>query len=303
MKKEILAIENLNKIYKNNGIVQHVVKDINISFSKNQIIGLLGRNGAGKTTFIKSCIDLIKYEGSILYSGKSLKEMTRTEKVNSFSAVLEGSRNIYLKLTAIEKIKYFSSLRGVKFSKIKELVDYLLNYLFLYEKRNHLVENLSSGMKQKVALICAFAMNTPIVFLDEPTLGLDLESKNHVVNFLNNSEFCYGKLIIVTSHDLNLINRVSSNILLLKDGQLNQYNIIENNNNTFDFTMLKNSKLINLITSLNSNELYSNDKFATYRIVCGNVDLSGTISLLEKNLIEIMSIKNKKYNLEDFYLS
>jgi ABC-2 type transport system ATP-binding protein len=303
METEILSIKNLSKTYKSNSIAQPVLKDIDINFYKNQTVGLLGKNGVGKTTFIKSCLDLVKYNGSISYFGKSLNRMTRTEKVECYSAVLEGSRNIYWKLTAIENLKYFSALRGVKYSSIREYAEYLLNYLLLYEKRNHLVENFSTGMKQKLSLICAFAMNTPVIFLDEPTLGLDLESKNHVIDFLINTDLQKDKLIIISSHDLNLINRVSSNIMLLKDGNLKQYSSIESNTNTFDFTILQKSDVQQLLKLLNYQELYQNGFFTTYRINGENKNLSELICIFEKNKIEIKSIESTKYNLENFYLS
>ncbi|MDD3723108.1 MAG: ABC transporter ATP-binding protein [Lutibacter sp.] len=306
MNKKILSIKSLSKTFIYNSFGQPVLpvlKDINIDFAENQIIGLLGKNGAGKTTFIKSCIDLLEYKGDILFYGKSLKSIKQKEKVKLFSAVLEGSRNIYWKLTVIENIQYFASLRGISFSKIKDLVGYLLKDLFLYEKRNTLVENLSSGMKQKVALVCAFAMDTPIVFLDEPTLGLDLESKNHVVEFLKNSDFRIGKLIIITSHDLDLINKIASNIILLKGGKLIDNKIEEINEFSYTVGLSNNSDLdLDLISSLRLKKLYGNDRFTTYGMNGNCPSLSNMISALETNSIEIVSIENSKFNLENIYL-
>lgn len=301
MNKKILSIKSLSKTFLYNGIGQPVLKDINIDFAEDQIIGLLGKNGAGKTTFIKSCIDLLEYKGDILFYGKPLKSIKQKEKVKLFSAVLEGSRNIYWKLTVIENIQYFASLRGINFSKIKDLVGYLLKDLFLYEKRNTLVENLSSGMKQKVALVCAFAMDTPIIFLDEPTLGLDLESKNHVIEFLKNSDFRIGKLIIITSHDLDLINKIASNIILLKDGKLIDKKIEEINEFSYTVGLANNSDL-DLISSLRLKKLHDNDRFTTYGMNRNCPSLSNMISALETNRIEIVSIENSKFNLENIYL-
>lgn len=303
MNTEILRINNLSKTYKNNRNIESVLKGIEISFYKNQTVGLLGKNGTGKTTFIKSCLDLIKYNGDITYFGKPLKKMTSNEKVKSFSAVLEGGRNIYWKLTAIENIKYFAAIRGIEYSAIKEHVKYLLSYLSLYDKRNMLVESFSTGMKQKLSLICAFAMNTPVIFLDEPTLGLDLESKKHVIEFITNKEFKKDKIIIITSHDLYFINQVSTNIVLLKDGELLQYNSDENKHYTYDLTFLKSSNTNEFLKSLNTNELYQNGLFVTHRIEANTKTLSEVIRLFEANGIEIKSIENTKHNLENFYLS
>lgn len=300
MNKKILSIKSLSKTFIYNGIGQPVLKDINIDFAENQIIGLLGKNGAGKTTFIKSCIDLLEYKGDILFYGKSLKSIKQKEKAKLFSAVLEGSRNIYWKLTVIENIQYFASLRGINFSKIKDLVAYLLKDLFLYEKRNTLVENLSSGMKQKVALICAFAMDTPIIFLDEPTLGLDIESKNHVIDFLKNSAYRKGKLIIITSHDLDLINKISSKIILLKNGKLTEKHEVINSEYTFIIN-LSNKLDLSLLSPLNIVKLDTNDRFSTFGINGNNNSLSRIISEIEKCGIEIVSIENSKFNLENIY--
>ena len=114
--------------------------------------------------------------------------MSKEEKNRTFALLSEGSRNIYYKLTPWENIKYFAAVRGIPFNAVSSQSKELLNELGLYDKRNQLVENLSRGMQQKVAIICALSMNTPVVFLDEPTLGLDIESAFGLSSFLSSPE-------------------------------------------------------------------------------------------------------------------
>lgn len=184
-----LSVQNLSKDFQIENQQKQILKNISIDFPNTGIIGILGKNGAGKTTFIKSCVNLISYTGTISYFGQELQSIQKKSlHTQYYTALFEGNRNIYWKLTPLENIKYFAGLRGIKFNSIKDYVNILLDTLNMKSKANSLVESLSRGMQQKTALIMALAFNTPIIFLDEPTLGLDLESKNNLICFLNRTK-------------------------------------------------------------------------------------------------------------------
>lgn len=299
-----LTIKNLRKTYSYDRNGTYVLNDINIDFKMNQRIGLLGKNGAGKTTFIKSCIDLLTFEGEIEYFGNSLYRMTKRNKSRLFSALLEGNRNIYWKLTPIENVRYFASLRGIQYKKIEKIVLQLLEDLFLLDKKDTLVENLSRGMQQKVAIVCALSMNTPVVFLDEPTLGLDLESKNHIIDFICNNKYIENKLIFITSHDLDFINKVSSSIYLLKNGQLFLYEKNQDAQSVFSIQILRNgNNLDKLREHIPIKDLITNPKSWIFLINCKNNNLSKIIQIIEEHNFEIISIISEEHNIENFYLS
>ena len=116
--ENILTVKHLKKSYKTSSGTIDVLKDVNLELG-NGVTAILGPNGAGKTTLIKICTDLLNFEeGQVAYCGKELKTMTKKEKSQTFSLLSEGSRNLYFKLTPLENIKYFATLRGIPFESI-----------------------------------------------------------------------------------------------------------------------------------------------------------------------------------------
>lgn len=289
-----LVIEHLSKYYRQNDIQIKALDDVSVSIDDNQIVGLVGQNGSGKTTFIKSCTNLLTYEGEIRWANDGKK---RKLCYKDYSAVLEGNRNIYWKLTAVENIRYFAGLRGIKFNDIKELSFELLNALYLYEKKDCLVETLSRGMKQKTALVCALVLGTPIVFLDEPTLGLDIESRNHLKDFfINDFRFIKDRLIFITSHDLNFIRDIASRQLFIKQGKVYDTNLSDYNPNIYKIeTETAQEQSANFPHGL----MFENDSFF---IDTNIISLSEGIGILESNGIRISSVTKLSNDIESYYL-
>lgn len=226
-----LIVEHLSKVYNSDGRQIRALDDISFTIDTNQIVGLLGRNGSGKTTFVKSCTNLITFEGSIvLADGDEKRRLCHKD----YSAVLEGNRNIFWKLTVVENIRYFAGLRGIKYSKVKGMSMELLQRLSLFEKKDCLVETLSRGMKQKVALVCALVVGTPMLFLDEPTLGLDVESRNQLRDFfLHDKDFVSERLIFITSHDLSFIREVTQKQFFIQNGKVYDVRLEDYNPNVY----------------------------------------------------------------------
>ena len=224
----ILELNQLVKAYPNTCCPKIILDNISYKFEDFGVIGLLGKNGAGKSTLIKCCTGLVDYEGEILYNGTKLNRiLSEGYGPSYYSAMFEGNRNIYWKLSPIENIRYFSALRDINYLSIKDKVNYLLDMLNLSLHKNTLVERLSRGMQQKAAIAMALCFNTPVIFLDEPTLGLDIESRDCLISYLKSFNHNANQVIIVTSHDLDFISEVSKEILLLKEGKLlNSNNIV-----------------------------------------------------------------------------
>lgn len=287
-----LSLNKLRKEYKNGKTIIPVLNNITVDFPNTGIMGLLGKNGAGKTTLIKSCVNLISYSGKISYFGKELQSLNE-QHTQYYTALFEGNRNIYWKLTPIENIKYFAGLRGVKYSSIEKYTYELLNLLELDNKSNNLVESLSRGMQQKVALVIALSFNTPIVYLDEPTLGLDIETRNSLIDFLSNNIHIKKQLLIISSHDLDFVMAVCDKIYLLQNGQLSEVN----------------SNLIQPIFRIKSKmKIYSLESFKfiktgdEYFYYDFDLAIDNTLSMLtDKERENIISITNLKYDLEQLY--
>ena len=169
-----LDVKSLTKVFHERG--NKSVKAVDsISFQVNQgeVLGLLGPNGAGKTTTIKCILGLMRPDtGEIRVFGENV-EACYPRVLRNMSAVLEGSRNLYWRLTVWENILFFARLHGVTSREDKAHFENLIRLFSLEDKRNVEVK-LSQGMKQK-PVSCTLARRTPVVFLDEPTLGLDVK--------------------------------------------------------------------------------------------------------------------------------
>lgn len=206
----MLKIEHLHKVYKKKKTEKHAVNDLSFSVERGQILGLLGPNGSGKTTTIKCITDLVHpTSGSIRFGDKPLMR-------SSVGVVLEGQRNIYWRMSPEENIRYFGMLarRGVKQADI----DAVIEELDLQEYRRQVCSKLSRGYQQRVAVACALIGNAELLLLDEPTLGLDIESKDamlHSIRILAQ----HGKTIIVTSHDMDFIEKAAHKVVLIQKGK------------------------------------------------------------------------------------
>ena len=216
MNKTIISVSNLRKSYKD--IV--AVDGISFSAYKGEILGILGPNGSGKTTTLKSILGLIFFDsGDIHVSGMDVKK-NHLKILRNTGAVLEGARNIYWHLSPEENLRYFAGLRGLSHSHIKERMNTLLHELKLADVKKKEIREFSKGMKQKVALACAFIHDPDILLLDEPTLGLDVEISRSMRNWLKEVVQKSGKSIIVTSHDMDFIESVCDRVLIIKDGRI-----------------------------------------------------------------------------------
>ncbi|MEW6522794.1 MAG: ABC transporter ATP-binding protein [Bacillota bacterium] len=198
----------------------HAVRGISFTVSQREVVGLLGPNGAGKTTTIKCILGLMNpTAGEVRVMGYDLKTEYR-KLVRSTCAVLEGSRNIYWRMTPRENLDFFTGLYGIPLEKSRPYSEHLLRVFRLEEKRHALVQELSSGMKQKVAVACALASRSPLVFLDEPTLGLDVETSYELRETLKQLAKDEGRAIVVSSHDMDVIQDVCSRVIIIKQGSI-----------------------------------------------------------------------------------
>jgi ABC-2 type transport system ATP-binding protein len=215
-----LTVSNLRKTFRDRKKPVEAVKAISFSVERGEMVGLLGPNGAGKTTTIKCILGLVKPDaGVITVNGVDCSKDQRMA-LRNMSAVLEGARNTYWRLTTWENIAYFAGLHGIPEKTGKEYFEYLLDVLRLREKRDTEVRNLSSGYKQKTAVACALAKKTPLVFLDEPTLGLDVESSYELREALRKLQSEEGRTILVSSHDMHVVQDICQRAVIISQGEV-----------------------------------------------------------------------------------
>jgi len=210
----------LTKIYRSRRKEVRAVDNITFDVSKNEIVGILGPNGAGKTTTIKSILGLlIPDRGDIFIDGRKVGVFDRWIYRN-IAAVLEGNRNVYWRLTVRENLEFFAGLQGYKSSRLKDQIDFLLKRFGLESRQNDQVRTLSRGMQQKVAVAVAFIRNTPILFLDEPTLGLDVESSIELRKTLKELASENLKTVLISSHDMKVVEEICERVIILKNGRI-----------------------------------------------------------------------------------
>ena len=212
MKNSIIA-ENLSKNYSEN----KAVKNISFKIGENEIVGLLGPNGCGKTTTIAMLLGLLKpTSGQILIDGISI-ENNRIEllhKMNFISPYIELPK----KLTVKENLIVFSKLYSVK--NFKDRIDYLSDTLRLNDFINKKTGELSSGQKNRVSFAKSLINSPSILLLDEPTASLDPETADFVRTFLENYKKEKKISILLASHNMNEVERLCASVLMMKEGKI-----------------------------------------------------------------------------------
>ncbi len=211
----------LSKIYgRGKETPVRAVENLSLSVPVGQVVGLLGPNGAGKTTTIKMMCGLVApTSGRVLLSGYDVAR-ERPMAVRQVGAVLEGARNVYWQLSAWQNLLYFGRLKGLPRKLIAPRAESLLRSLDLWERRHQAVGGFSRGMQQKVAIAAALIADPPILLLDEPTLGLDVQTARTVKHWIAQLAHEQGKTIVLTTHQLALAQELCDRIAIIHQGRL-----------------------------------------------------------------------------------
>lgn len=231
MKREIIVeVKNIHKKYKKRKSKEIIKAVDGVSFNvyKGEILGLLGPNGAGKTTTIKTICGLLKAnEGEVFINGVDVRK-DRLQALQYISAVLEGNRNLYWRLTARENLEYFAGNRGASRKSVQGKIDQLLKQFNLKDKENEIVSNLSRGMQQKLAIAVALLADSEVLLLDEPTLGLDVETSYEVREILKDIVQENGKTIIISTHDMPVVQDLCERTVIINKGKVVADEKVEN---------------------------------------------------------------------------
>src|SRR5690625_278845 len=226
----IVEVRNLRKTYKKRRSKELItaVNDVSFSVRRGEILGLLGPNGAGKTSTIKMICGLLTPDaGTILINGVNNQEK-RLDTLRDISSVLEGNRNIYWRLTVRENLEYFAGNRGLSRKEVASRIEKLLKQFHLKEKENELVNRLSRGMQQKLAIAVAMLADSEVILLDEPTLGLDVETGYEVRELLRDIVDDEQRTIIISSHDMAVVQDLCERTVIINNGKIITDDKIEN---------------------------------------------------------------------------
>ena len=216
-----IEIESLTKVYPGHRAANvKAVDDLSLSVAPGQVFGFLGPNGAGKTTTIKMMCGLVTpTAGTVRLNGLDVARQ-RGQSMRQIGVVLEGTRNVYWRLSAWENLMYFGGLKGRSGRALKERAEQLLVDLDLWDRRKDGVREFSRGMQQKVAVACALIADPPIVLLDEPTLGLDVQSAHIVKSWLKKLAVEEGRTVLLTTHQLDMAQDLCDRVAIIDKGRL-----------------------------------------------------------------------------------
>ncbi|MEM6699592.1 MAG: ABC transporter ATP-binding protein [Bacteroidota bacterium] len=193
------------------------MQDLNLQVNKGEILGLLGANGAGKSTTINLLLGFLAPDSGTVKINQ-LETAQHTDAVNQLIGYIPENVNLYPYLSGIENLDYFCRLAGLKYAKT-ELQEYLLTCGLQSEAHHKKVADYSKGMRQKVGIAIAYAKKAQVYLLDEPASGLDPLASNELSDLLKKLAE-EGAAILMASHDIFRVREVCDRIGILKKGSL-----------------------------------------------------------------------------------
>ncbi len=211
----LIDIRHLCKSYNRNTVLD----DVNLSVRRGSIMGLLGPNGAGKTTLISILTGVIgKDGGNVTIGGFDLDR--EPGRIQSICSYVPQALAFYTRLSAYENLEYFGSLWGLRGKKLKERMEFCIDAGSMQAFVNKRVDTFSGGMKRRLNLAIGLLNEPEILYLDEPTVGVDTQSRNYILETIKKINRERKTTIIYTSHYMDEIEQVSDDIAVIDGGRI-----------------------------------------------------------------------------------
>lgn len=237
----MVEIKELFKKYKN--APHPAINNVTFNIPRKSIFGLLGPNGAGKTTLISMLCGLFKPgSGSIITNGLDIS--TNADKIKQIIGVVPQEIALYPKLTAYENLMFLGHMYGIETNELKKRIKENLEIFGLAQNKDQQISEFSGGMKRRINLIAGLLHRPELLILDEPTVGVDIQSKTAIIEYLKQLNQNEGITIFYTSHHLDEAEHFCSYIAIIDEGKLitegKTSELIANNNcNTIEEVYLK----------------------------------------------------------------
>lgn len=278
MQKPALKVRNLEKSYDK----KLILKGMSFAVAESEIYCILGPNGAGKSTLIHTLCGLLPFSrGTIEFFGLNINQDAK--KIRQNIGVVPQDIALYEELTALQNVKFFGSLYGYRGGELMQQCEKALEFVGVRKHQNDVVNRFSGGMKRRLNIACALVHNPRLVIMDEPTVGIDPQSRNHILDSIRKLS-ASGVTIIYSTHYMEEVEAIASNILIVDEGEI----LIEGTKEALKSKIIKNKELA---ISVNDTAIMNIEDL---KLIVDVVD----ISIVDKHVIKII-IKNNADNFQD----
>ncbi|MFR3912110.1 ABC transporter ATP-binding protein [Clostridium paraputrificum] len=301
----IIEIKNITKRFNDKLVLDNISYEIN----KGEIFGFIGPNGAGKSTLINIMTSLLVPDsGSVKICGydivkESLKAKANIGYVPQDIALLE-------ELSAYDNLEFFGALYGLKGKLLKERIKEALEVTGLEDKRKQKVKKFSGGMKRRLNIATAIMHHPKVLIMDEPTVGVDPQSRNHIFTFTKKICKEWGTTVIYTSHYMEEVEELCERVFIIDLGKEIAYgnkediksSVFPNNKVIIDASNMSGEALIKLENVEGILKIVDNKNLITLTIN-SNFKLGNALNILEKENVIIKKISYEEAKLEDVFLT
>ncbi len=297
----MIQVTNLSKSFDQ----LQAVKKISFSINKGEVFGLLGPNGAGKSTTINMMSTILSSdEGTILIDGNDIESSPNTCK--TLIGVVPQEISLYDDFTAYENLLFWGQLYKIPSKELKERIEIILELIGLSERKNDLIKTYSGGMKRRINIASAILHKPKILFMDEPTVGVDPQSRNRIFEIVENLNK-EGMTIVYTTHYMEEVERLCSRIAIIDDGKIvaqGTQSELQKESNVKETIEIRfqtiTSTQVEVLKEAFPSLIQNNQ---TITVACdANKELSTIISICNTAKLQIEDLKLNKVNLETIFL-
>ncbi|AYE35135.1 ABC transporter ATP-binding protein [Clostridium septicum] len=301
----IIEVKNITKRFNDKLVLDNVSYEV----KEGEIFGFIGPNGAGKSTLISIMTSLLTPDnGTIKICGYDiLKEPIKAKECIGY---VPQELALMEELTAYDNLEFFGALYGLKGKLLKERIAEALKVTGLGETKKQKVKKFSGGMKRRLNIAVAILHHPKVLILDEPTVGVDPQSRNHIFSFIKNIGKEWGTTVIYTSHYMEEIEELCQRVFIIDLGKEVAYgyreeikaSVFSNNKVIIEANNINGEILRQLDSAEGINKVVENENKITLTIG-SNFKLTNVLSLIEKSDVNIKKISYEEVKLEDVFLS
>jgi ABC-2 type transport system ATP-binding protein len=300
-----IEIKNLTKRFND----KLALDNISLNIEEGEIFGLLGPNGAGKSTLINIIVGLIKADkGDVIVGDYSINK--KPIKVKEQIGFIPQEIALFESLNAKENLEYWGGLYGLRGNKLKENINEAIELAGLTEHLKKKVKNYSGGMKRRLNIVAAMMHKPDILIMDEPTVGVDPQSRNHIFEVVKTMNQNYNTTIIYTSHYMEEVEQLCNNIFILDLGKEIAFGTKDQLKR-----MVQDDRVLNLRATGDLNSLMFNLKKCTkvrgvekdnkrLKIICnGDMNLNEILDIIQISNVQVKNLGIDEPSLEEVFLT